>query len=498
MAASNRRHPEGQKMHKVVRFVLLFAALASALIIISCATNPVTGKREFVLMTESQEISMGHDADQEIVAQYGLYPDPELQAYVNGIGQEMAALSHRPHLEWHFRVLDTPVVNAFAVPGGYIYLTRGILAHLNSEAELAMVVGHEIGHVTARHSVKQYTRQIVLMGGLLIGMAASEKFRKYAPLAMVGVQLLFLKFSRDQERQSDDLGVLYGYSAGYDPNQFDDFFATLNRMKEESGGGIGLPGFLSTHPNTPNRIKDVQAECKRVMTEKPATGQLAVDRDEYLRRIDGLVYGDDPRQGYTEGSSFHHPNLRFSFDYPSGWELANLASAVQIKPSSDDAFLSLTISSDARDPQQAFDNIVSENDLSVLDANTRSVNGMRAYHGVCSYTDSDDNSLQLRISCIEKDGNIYNFLGACEPSAYNRYGDAFERTIWSFNNLTDHSKLNRQPMRISISRVGQTQTVEKFLLNSGVQSRFLDQALLINARKRSDRVGGNMMMKLIK
>ncbi len=485
-------------MRKAFSFLLLLAALASAIVITSCATNPVTGKREFVLMTESQEISMGREADQEIIAQYGLYPDPDLQAYVDGIGQEMAALSHRPHLEWHFRVLDTHVVNAFAVPGGYIYLTRGILAHLNSEAELAMVVGHEIGHVTARHSVRQYTRQMVVMGGLLIGMAASEKFRKYAPLALIGVQLLFLKYSRDQERQADDLGVLYGYSGGYDPDQFDDFFATLNRMKEESGGGSGLPGFLSTHPNTPNRINDVRNESKRVMAEKPSTRPLAVGREEYLSHIDGLVYGEDPRQGYAEGNTFHHPNLRFSFDYPSGWELTNLASAVQVKPSSDDAFLSLTINSDATNPQQAFDNIVSENDLSVLDTNTRSVNGMSAYHGVCSYTDSDDTNLQLRISCIEKDGKIYTFLGACEPSKYNRYSRSFENTIWSFNSLTDRGKLNRQPMRISMSRVGQDQTVERFLLNNGVQSKFLDQALLINARKRSDRVGGNTMMKLIK
>jgi predicted Zn-dependent protease len=439
---------------------------------------------------------MGHDADQEIIAEYGLYPDTELQAYVDGVGQRMAALSHRPHLEWHFRVLDTPVVNAFAVPGGYIYITRGILAHINSEAELAMIVGHEIGHVAARHTVTQYSKQVLIMGGILVGMAASEKFRKYAPLAIIGVQLLFLKFSRDQERQADDLGVLYGYSAGYDTNEFDDFFTTLNRMSEESGGG-GLPGFLSTHPNTPNRIADVQAECQRIRTETPPTGQLAVGHDEYLHRIDGLVYGEDPRQGYTEGNAFYHPNLRFQFDYPSGWELSNMASAIQIKPSSGDAFISLSVNSEARDPQQAFNSIVSENNLTVDDTRTDRVNGLPAYHGVCSYAEGDT-SLRVRVTCVEKDGNIYNFLGACTPSDYNRYGKNFESTIWSFKNLTDGSKLNCQPMRISVRQVGRNETAEKFLLDNGVESKLLDTALLINAKRRGDQVGGNTLMKLIR
>jgi predicted Zn-dependent protease len=484
-------------MKKAVLFATLLAALASLVILNSCATNPVTGERQFVLMTESQEIEMGREADEEIIAEYGLYPDDELQAYVDGVGQRMAALSHRPHLQWHFRVLDTPVVNAFAVPGGYIYITRGLLAYINSEAELSMVIGHEIGHVAARHTVTQYSKQVLIMGGILIGMAASEKFRKYAPLAIIGVQLLFLKFSRDQERQADDLGVLYGYRAGYDPGEFDNFFGTLNRMSEESGGG-GLPGFLSTHPNTPNRIHDVQDECQRVMAATPPSGQLAVNRDGYLQKIDGLVFGEDPRQGYTEGNAFYHPGMRFQFAYPSGWELSNLASAVQIKPSSGDAFISLSIDSKAGIPKQAFDNMVSENSLTVLDTNTDSVNGLPAYHGVCSYTDSDGNSLRLRMSSIQKDNRIYNFLGACSPTDYNRYGSAFESTIWSFKNLTDSDKLSRQPKRISVKRTARSETAEKFLLDNGIDSKFLDTALLMNAKTRNDQIGGNMLMKLVR
>ena len=483
-------------MRRSVGIALLAAALAVALLAAACATNPVTGKREFVLMTESQEIAMGREADEQIVAQYGLYPDQELQAYVSEVGMRMAALSHRPHLEWHFRVLDTEVVNAFAVPGGYIYMTRGILAHFNSEAELAMVIGHEIGHVTARHSVQQYTRQLLIMGGILVGAAANERFRKYAPLALIGSQLLFLKFSRDQERQADDLGVRYGYSGGYDPNEFDNFFETLGRMKEESGGG-GLPGFLSTHPSTPNRVKDVRAEGQRIRKAEPRSGQMVVARDRYLEKIDGLVYGPDPRQGYVEGNTFYHPSMRFRFDRPGGWGLSNLATMVQMVPEDEDAFITFTLEQGQSNPQTAFDKIVSENELKVSDSAASRVNGLQAYHGSCVYED-DDNVLWLRVSSIAKDGNCYNFIAASKPADFNRYAPSFDATIRSFGNLTDRSKLGKQPRRIAIQRVGQNQTAERFLTQNGVVSGLLNDALLINAKRRNDQVGGNTVMKLIR
>ena len=485
-------------MRRSVGTALLAVVLAIAIVAAACATNPVTGKREFVLMTESQEIAMGQEADEQIVAQYGLYPDQELQAYVSGIGMRMAALSHRPHLEWHFRVLDTEVVNAFAVPGGYIYLTRGILAHFNSEAELAMVIGHEIGHVTARHSVQQYSRQLLIVGGILIGAVASEKFRRYAPLALIGTQLLFLKFSRDQERQSDDLGVLYGWRSGYDPDEFDNFFETLGRMKEESGGGGGLPGFLSTHPSTPNRVKDVRAEGLRIRQAEPRSGQLVVGRDQYLAKIDGLVYGQDPRQGYVEGNTFYHPSMRFSFNRPDGWSVNNLATMVQMMPEAEDAFISFTLEQGQGDAKSAFDKIVSENELKVSDSAASRVNGLQAYHGSCVYEDDEDNVLWLRVSSIVKDGNCYNFIAASKPADFNRYAPSFDSTIRSFANLTDRNKLNRQPRKISIQRVGQNQTMERFLTQNGVITGLLNDALLINAKHRTDQVGGNTMMKLIK
>jgi predicted Zn-dependent protease len=189
--------------------VNLLIVLTAILVVISCAVNPVTGKTQLMLMSEDQEIQMGASYDPQVIATFGEYNNAALTAYVQAQGTQMGKISHRPNLIYHVKVLDSPVINAFAVPGGYIYLTRGILAQLNSEAELAGVIGHEMGHIAARHTASQQTKQT--LGQLVIvgGMIASEKLAKYADYAMKGMQLLFLKFSRDDERQADRLGVEY-------------------------------------------------------------------------------------------------------------------------------------------------------------------------------------------------------------------------------------------------------------------------------------------------
>jgi predicted Zn-dependent protease len=214
--------------------------VAVLLLIVSCAVNPVTGKREFMLLSTDDEIALGRNADRDIVAAYGEYQNPELAAYVTEIGLRMAEQSHRPDLPYAFRILDTPVINAFALPGGYVYVTRGIMAYLDSEAELAGVVGHEIGHVTARHSAQRYSQAQLAQLGLGIGSAVSSQFRRYSRYAEAGVGLLLLRFSRDDERQSDELGVTYATAVGYEAGEMARFFETLDRPSG-SGRCAGWP-----------------------------------------------------------------------------------------------------------------------------------------------------------------------------------------------------------------------------------------------------------------
>lgn len=487
-------------MKKYLPLILIFA-LAAGLgqMCSSCATNPVTGEQELMLMTESQEIAMGAETHQSILATYGAYNDPALQQYLDGIGQRMAKLSHRPHLSWTFTVLDSPVINAFAVPGGYVYVTRGTLAHLNNEAELAMVVGHEIGHVTARHTARQWSKQMLLTGGLILGSLASEEFREYAGIAGVGLQLLFLKYSRDHERQSDELGVQYAYEAGYEPEEFDDFFITLGRLEEASGGGGGLrlPGFLSTHPLTENRIADVRQHVVETRAAAAPPARLATNTEDYMRAIDGMVVGDDPRQGYQEGNAFYHPEMDFQFSVPRGWQLQNTPSMVQMM-SSDEKALVLFQLAEGRTAREAWENIVSENNLSTRDqpGNTN-VNGLPAYAGICSFK-SDDTTYFLEVLTIEKAGTIYSFIGLTDSGDFRRYQPVFVDSFASFSRVTDRSKMNVQPRRIQVQRVNRSISAANFASQSGLSGKEAQKFLLMNSLDGNTSLSRGALVKSIR
>ncbi|MEJ2720960.1 MAG: M48 family metallopeptidase, partial [bacterium] len=323
-----------------VAAVLLTIATASA--ISSCTTDYVTGRKTFSLISESQEVEIGKEADPQIVAEYGLYDDPSLDEFVSALGARLAAVSQRPQLNYTFRVLDSPVVNAFALPGGYVYVTRGILAYFNSEDELAGVLGHEIGHVVARHSAEQLSRQQLAGLGLGLGVVLWEDFRPYAELAGAGLGLLMLKYSRGQESEADLLGVEYSTELGYNAHKMAGFFGTLQALS--GGGGQGLPSFLSTHPDPGDRevrVNRLAGEWQQKVNYKP----LDTDPHAYLKRIDGIVYGDDPRQGYVENGVFYHPTMRFKFPVPSGWQVTNSASTVLMTSPEKNAVIQLKMGS---------------------------------------------------------------------------------------------------------------------------------------------------------
>jgi len=330
------------------RFALAVILSLACLCMGSCATNPVTGNRELAFISESQEISMGQQADQSILAQYGEYDNPELKALVEDIGQRMVPISHRPSLDFHFRLLDDSIVNAFALPGGYVYITRGILAYLNDEAGLAGVMGHEIGHVTARHSVQQYTQQTLFGTGMLLGAILSPGLAEYMQIAGAGAQMLLLKNGRDDESQSDRLGVEYATKIGYDTNGMAEFFTTLDRL---TGGPEGrLPEWNSTHPDPGGRYTNVKALTTRWQSQ---VGRPPYERrrEEFLKMIDGIVFGDDPRNGYLEGQRFYHPELAFEFPVPRGWKIQNTAMQVAVYPR--DESMVVLLRHDPRDSAEA-------------------------------------------------------------------------------------------------------------------------------------------------
>lgn len=416
--------------------------------LLSCATNPVTGKKELSLLSYNEEIRLGREADKEIVASYGLYDDPEVAEYVDQLGQRMARISHRPDLEFHFRVLDNPVINAFALPGGYVYITRGILAYMNSEAELAGVIGHEIGHITARHSAKQYTRAKLAEVGFGVGYIFSKEFRRFSDAAQLGVGLLFLRFSRDQERQSDHLGVEYSTKVGYDATHMSDFFGTLNRLQEVSGQD--LPGWFSTHPNPEDReAKTLQMAKER--QQQYASKGFKVERDHYLDLIEGIVFGEDPRQGFVEKGYFYHPTLDFQFPVPADWQLSNTPQQVQIINKSQDAAILFTLSQQPS-ARAAAEKFVNDTQGRLIRSDYTKIKGLKAESRVTDVQQQQDN-LRVLSYFIEKDNKVFVFHGFCSPGKFTSHESTFRYTMTNFDRLRNKAAKSVKPTRVKVVKV---------------------------------------------
>jgi predicted Zn-dependent protease len=445
-----------------------------------------------MLLSESDEIQLGKQTDAQIMQSYGIYDHPNLSAYITQMGKRMAALSHRSNLQFEFRLLDSPVINAFAVPGGYVYITRGILAYLNSEAEFAGVLGHEIGHVTARHSAKQYTSAQMAQLGLGVGMVFSEKFRQYANLAQFGVSLLFLRFSRDNERQSDELGVEYSTKAGYDARHMANFFVTLNNMNPSSDQS-GLPGWFSTHPNPANRVTTI----KRMATDlqqQSGLNNLKVGRDEFLRQIDGIVFGEDPKQGYVENNVFYHPDLTFLFPVPGNWQLNNTPQQVQILSPKQDAVILFTLAQGS--PTSAAQKFVSDSKATVMRSENVTVNGFPAVRMVSDLTTQDGN-LRIMSYFIQKEQNTYLFHGFTSQTNFGAYQSTFQATMDGFRRLTDRNKINVKPDRIKVIKVTRASSLQQILSAQGVRGDDLNTAALLNTMKLTDNVPRNTLIKVI-
>lgn len=455
-----------------------------------CARNPVTGKKELMLISEKAEINMGRGIDEEIRREYGLYEDVNLSRYIRGIGMRMVPFSHRPRLEYHFAVLDTPVVNAFAAPGGYIYVTRGLLALMNSEAEVATVIGHELGHVAARHSARQMSTAILVNIGLAVGSALDEDIAKFAGVASLGFQLLFLKFSRDDEYQADSLGVQYSRSARYRPREMAVFFRSLLRMEPDRGNR--LPSFLSTHPLTEKRI----ARLETLLQQQDDT--LDVRQDDYFARIDGLVYGEDPRQGYLERQRFYHPGLGFSFHVPQGWEMQNTPRQLLFASKDGKAALVVTAESSTETLDGYIKAKVKEwENAQYLTHQSYSIRGFQTLAAQYHVPQGDGQPIKMQFTCIRKNDSIITFAALSEKPVFANYYDTFD-TCWnSFEPLTDRRYLNRAPQHVVLVRADGLRTLQEILSANGAKGKFNELAIL-NALQLGDVPPAGRRIKVVK
>lgn len=284
--------------------------LLAAVLLAACSFNPATGRLQLTTVSESEEIALGKENDVQVVEALGLYEDDRLSELVTEVGGKLAAKSERPGLPWTFRVLDDPTVNAFALPGGWVYVTRGLLVHLSSSDELAAVLGHEIGHVTARHGVVQLRKTKVAAASVGVFRIIDPNLRHVGGIAAGTAGLALLKHGRDDEYEADELGVRYAGRAGYSSAATVGVFDVLVRVSRAEPGGR-VPTWLSTHPDP---------ELRRARVQRMVSGTAPQADLAYTAAIDGVVYGDDPRDGFLVETTYVHPRSGFAIDLPAGWK----------------------------------------------------------------------------------------------------------------------------------------------------------------------------------
>ena len=375
--------------------------LLSTLIFFGCTADivPATGERRYLGFTWQQEAEIGKQASKQVAALFGLYRDPKLERYVTEVGNRVLATSHlrRPGTEEQFRktpvtfgVLDSPIINAMALPGGYIYVTRGMLAHLNSEDQLATVLAHEIGHVAARHAARQAWQQQLgqglLLGGALLGQGVfGLPAQDILNLGGMAAQLIFLRYSREDELEADKLGVEYSSAAGYDAREVIPFFQTLNRIQEKEGQG--MPNFLATHPNPGDRIQRI-----RELTGRPREKRRTAADSDYRNAIEDLVLGEDPRQGFVEGNVFYHPDLRFRFPVPRGFKVINQPAQIVMVENQNRAVLGFTSTAE-KSLESAAAKFLNQPGLRVIERGPTRSNGFPAFLAVADGQTQDDTSV---------------------------------------------------------------------------------------------------------
>ena len=446
----------------LARFVLLLGLGGMAA---GCSTNPATGERQFTgLMSTEQETQVGAQQHPEILQEFGgPYDNPAIQDYVNRLGQRLAANTEREEVKYTFTVLDSEIVNAFALPGGYVYISRGLMALANSEAQLAGVLGHEIGHVTGRHSAERYSRgTLAQVGAVVAGIFGGQQI---AQLSGAGAQLALAGWGRGQELEADELGIRYMSRAGFDPLEMATFLDSMGRHAQLEALLAGRPGaadqfsYLQTHPPTGQRVE----EATKAASTRPG-GQWEVDREDYLRTIDGMIYGDSPQNGFVRGRVFAHTQLGFRFEAPEGFRILNGQKQVTaVAPDRNGIIVfDAAPSQGARSPEEFLARVWAA-EAPLTNTQRISVNGLEAATGT-TVANTQQGQLAARLVAIRWDQDTYyRFLFLTPQQAAGRYDEAFRDTTYSFRRLNSSERSRLRPYRIKVVEVRPGDRVEDFI-----------------------------------
>lgn len=446
----------------LVLAVGISACLAS--IIAACATNPATGRRQLIFMSEADEIAIGKREAPKIQAEFGVYGDARVGTWFSTVTRGVANVSDRPDYPYTFTLLDSPVVNAFALPGGPVYATRGLLAHANSEAEIAGVMGHEVGHVIARHGAESMAKQQVIGSAAGLGSILLSGMGRAGDLVQLGAAALITRYSRDNEREADALGIKYMTRAGYDPRGLSRFMKVLDRLSEDSQGA--MPAWLSTHPDPGERSETTARLAEPLVSEARAAGRsLATGEDALFAHVDGLVFADDPRHGFSRGRTFHHPELGFRFDAPEGWTIANSQQAVFAfdDPEKTTGLLQLTLVSGeaaALAPDAIAEKVRAQQGVLKLDGAKQDWNGLPAWLGLAQLADANGQSTTLYAGWVAHQKQVFQLLGRWSPERADAIRPLLERAMRSFRRETDKEVLGVKPIVIRLETLAAGKAIE--------------------------------------
>jgi len=484
----------------MIRRHLHLLYLIPLLALSACSTNPATGKQSFTaFMSPEKERQVGAAEHPKIIKGYGGdYGEQKLRSYVRHIGKSLAAVSEVPDLPYRFTILNDEKVNAFALPGGYVYITRGLLALADSEAEMAGVLAHEIGHIAARHTAQRYSTEMATNIGLtllgVLGSAAGVP-SGVGQAVSLGAQAAVRSYSREQELEADMLGVRYMTRTGYDPGAMTSFFQKLDahsRLEARQAGEEGVGhNIMATHPRTADRIQQAAVLAKTTPVANPRKGQLA-----YLDQIDGMTFGDDPSQGVRRGRVFLHPELRIRFEVPSGFTMQNFPDQVVARDSHKSEIIFDLVDGKSAPQIGALRGYLSRvygRGLAIENLERLDINGMEAATGQARLNGRD-----IRLLVIRQDRDrIYRLAIVSLPSETHRRNEDFRRTTFSFRRLSAAEADAIRPLRLSVATVKPGDTPAKFAARMPIEGFRQEWFDVLNGLRPGQRLEPGTPVKIV-
>ncbi len=477
----------------------IYLALLAVVVVAEsgCSVNPATGESSFTgLMSESEEQSIGRENHPKILQEFGgAYQNQNLQAYVSSLGNLLARTSDRPNQKFTFTVLDSPIVNAFAVPGGYVYITRGLLALANNEAEVSGVLAHEIGHVAARHAAERYsTGTLLSIPAIFVGVLTGSQ--ELAGLANSGAAAYLQSYSRDQEYQADLLGVRYVSRANYDPYGMASFLGQLQADDQLEARISGRPdmadqtNIMASHPRTADRIQRAIQEAGGTQVADPI-----IERDLYLQKINGMLYGDSAEEGFVLGRRFAHPKLRFEFTVPPGFHMRNSSSAV-VAERADGSLIQFDRETKGYSGGM-LDYLTDRWASGVENAQQLNVNGFDAATGTGRIR-TNDGARDVRLVAIRfTNDQIYRFIFATKPDVTKQLAGDIRETIYSFRGLSSSEAASLKPQHIEVIQVQSGDSIDSLANRMAFDDYRAERFLVLNGLKRSDRLQAGQLVKII-